>query len=323
MLVGLMQHLLRLLADPTRVRILVAVEKEELSVGELADVLGMGQTRISNHLRLLRDGRALRARREGAWTFYRTSLGAGEAARASLWEAVKEGLRKDAAIKADAARRRAVLERRRRRSKEHFADDGAPVSLETGSLREEILAALAPQSWMVVDAGCGDGFLTEILSERFAKVRAFDHSPARLAAAKRRVNGDGVVFEPGEVDALPLKAGSMDAVFFSMVLHHVPEVGEALEEARRVLRPGGRLVVADLAPHHEEVMRDKMGDLRLGFDPETLAQAVRDAGFEAVRGLPVRDRLVVGRNIALELILVEGRRPLSKTPSRKRRKTNN
>ncbi|MHC4932250.1 MAG: ArsR/SmtB family transcription factor [Planctomycetota bacterium] len=319
-----MQHLLRLLSDPTRVRILVAVESEELSVGELADVLGMGQTRISNHLRLLRDGKALRARREGAWTFYRTSLDAGEAARTSLWEAVKEGLKKDPAIKADAARRRAVLERRRRRSKEHFADDGAPVSLETGSLREEILAALAPQGWVVVDAGCGDGFLTEILSERFAKVRAFDHSPARLAAARRRVKGNGVVFETGEVDALPLRAGSTDAVFFSMVLHHVPEVGEALREARRVLRPGGRLVVADLAPHHEEVMRDKMGDLRLGLEPETLAQAVRDAGFETVRVLPVRDRLVVGRNTALELILVEGRRPLSlKTPGRKRRQKKN
>ena len=194
-------------------------------------------------------------------------------------------------------------------SRDHFAaGNGNGVALETGSLRAEVLAALAPSEWVVVDAGCGDGFLTEVLAERFAKVLAFDHSPERLAAAKERIEEKHVRFRPGEVDDLPLRANSTDALFLSMVLHHVPEIGAALNEARRVLRPGGRVVVADLAPHEEESMRESMGDLRLGLDPTRLAGSLKDAGFEDVHLLPVRDRLMVGRT-PLELILAAGRWP--------------
>lgn len=309
-----MQQLLKLLADPTRVRILLALEAEELAVNELADVLGMGQSRISNHLRLLRDGGALAARREGAWTFYRSNLGDDP-----LWTAVRDGMGTDSNVKADAARRNAVLERRRRRSRQHFAaGNGNGVSLETGSLRTEILAALAPTEWVVVDAGCGDGYLTEVLAERFEKVLAFDHSPERLASAKKRLKENNIRFQAGEVDDLPMPTSSTDALFFSMVLHHVPEVTAALREALRVLRPGGRIVVADLAPHDEESMRESMGDLRLGLEAGALAESLRAAGFDDVRSLPVRDRLVVGRRRHLELILVAGRRP--KRTSKRRNK---
>jgi len=307
------QPLLKLLADPTRVRILWSVEQEELSVNEIAEVLNMSQSRISNHLRLLRDGEALRGRREGAWTFYRNGL-----ERHPVWNAVRECMQADPTLRSDQARRRAVLEKRRRRSREHFAaSNGNAVGLEKGSLREELLAAVAPEEWVVVDAGCGDGFLTELLGERFKRVMAFDHAPERLAAARKRLKKTGVTFQKGEVDELPIEANSTDAIFFSMVLHHVPEIKAALFEAHRVLRPGGRLVIADLAPHDEEGMRQKMGDLRLGLDPEEVARGVRDAGFCDVRVLPVRDRLVVGRSKFLELILVTGRRPDEKRRTRK------
>ena len=307
-----MQSLLRLLSDSTRLRILAAVEAEELAVNEIADVLGMNQPRISNHLRLLRDGDALRGRREGAWTFYRNALSDnGDEQRAALWGVVKEGLREDPSFRADRARQRAVLDRRRHRSREHFAAQaGGTVTLERGSLREEMLAAAAPRDWVVVDAGCGDGFLTELLGERFTKVLAFDHSPERLAVARKRLP-KGVSLETAEVDALPLRDASVDAIFFSMVLHHVPELGRALAEARRVLKPGGRIVVADLAPHDEESMREAMGDLRLGLDPKDLSRRLRLAGFRDILSLPVGDRLLVGRRRALELILVTGDAPPS------------
>jgi len=316
-----MQHFLKLLADSTRLRILAAVEDEELAVNEIADVLDMNQPRISNHLRLLRDGNALRGRREGAWTFYRNALGEkGHAERAALWDVVKRGLQQEPLFRADRARQQAVMERRRRRSREHFAaDDGATVALERGSLREEMLAALVPADAVVVDAGCGDGYLTELLAERFRKVLAFDHSPERLAAARRRL-GPGVLLEPAEVDALPLRDASTDAIFLSMVLHHVPEIARALAEARRVLRPDGRIVIADLAPHEEESMRETMGDLRLGLDPRDLTRKLRQAGFRNIRTLPVRDRLLPGRRRALDLILITGQSPASPRPRKKPKK---
>ena len=174
----------------------------------------------------------------------------------------------------------------------------------------------------MVDAGCGDGFLTELLSERFAEVLAFDHSPERLAAARDRLRGGHghVRFEAGEVDALPLRANSTDALFLSMVLHHVPEIAAALKEARRVLRPGGCVVVADLAPHDEDSMRETMGDLRLGLDADTMSEAMHAAGFEQVRVLPVSDRLPIGRHRHLELILVAGRCPARRKNKRRTNK---
>jgi ArsR family transcriptional regulator len=308
------QHVLKLLADPTRVRILLTLEGEELAVNEIAEVLGMSQSRVSNHLRLMRDADALTARREGAWTFYRNRL-----SDTPVWHAVREGMRSDPACKADRSRRQTVLDKRRSRSREHFAAGrGNGVALESGSLRAEILAALAPPEWVVVDAGCGDGFLTEALSERFRKVLAFDHSPERLATARERLPAPHVRFQEGEVDALPLRSSSTDALFFSMVLHHVPEIGAALDEAHRVLRPGGRIVVADLAPHDEEKMRETMGDLRLGLDATALQGVMREAGFEEVRLLPVSDRLLVGRNRYLDLILAAGRKPAKKKTIKRR-----
>ena len=218
------QKLLRLLADPTRVRILAALAPEELAVNEIADVLRMRQPRISNHLRLLREAGALEGRREGSWTFYRNAL-VDRPEHGALWQAVEATVRSDPLLAADAERRRAVLERRRAKSRAHFgAEPKGGAALALGCLREEILAALVPEAWTVVDAGCGDGYLTELLADRFARVIAVDHAPERLQAAKARLAGKEVDFRLGEVDALPVAAASADAVFLSLVLHHVPEI---------------------------------------------------------------------------------------------------
>lgn len=309
-----MQQLLRLLADPTRLRILAAVAPAELAVNEIAETLGMGQPRISNHLRLLREAGALEDRREGSWTYYRNAL-PGRPDGRLLWQAVEASLRGDAAFASDAERREQVIERRRARSRAHFgaAPLGGPL-FSLGCLREEALAALAPASWTVVDAGCGDGFLTELLAARFDRVIAVDHSPERLAAARARLLGSRIDWRLGEADALPLPAGSADAVFLSLVLHHVPEIPAVLREARRVLRPGGRAVIVDLAPHGEESLRESLGDLRLGLDPERLAADLAAHGFVNVRRLPVMDKLKAGPRRNLDLILVTGEHRGTKRP---------
>jgi len=314
------QQILRLLAEPTRLRIVAAVDLGELAVNEIAAVLNMSASRISNHLRLLKDGGAIADRREGAWTFYRNALrSTSETER--LWTAVLEGTRETPSLKDDAARRKSVLERRRERSRVHFSSHGTgDIQLERGGLRDEVLAAALPREWVAVDIGCGDGYLTERLAERFRKVIAVDHSPERLQAARERVAAASVEFHLGEVDALPVADASADAVFLSMVLHHVPEIGTALAEAFRVLRPGGRIVVADLAPHNEEHLRQKMGDLRLGLEPGPLATAMRSAGFRKVRHGHADDRLIAGKHKNLELFLATGERPAEAGPARKRKR---
>ena len=321
-----MQRLLRLLSDPTRLRILAAVEGEELAVGEIADVLRMSQPRISNHLRLLKEAEALAGRREGAWTFYKNAL-SGQPERKDLWKAVREGLEGDVAFRADLARRTAVLEKRRSRSREYFSassnGNGTTVSergLAQDTVREELLASLLPRNWKVLDAGCGDGYLTEALAARFAKVVAVDHSPERLALAKKRIHANGVEFHEAEIDALPLRASSVNAAFFSMVLHHVPLIADAAVEAFRVLKPGGFMAVADFAPHQEETMREEMGDLRLGLEPETIGAALKSAGFENVQLMPARDRFQHPRcGEPLEMFLATGQKPAraSKKSSKK------
>jgi ArsR family transcriptional regulator len=311
------QRLLRLLADPTRLRILLALEGEELAVNELSEVLGLAQSRTSNHLRLLKDGAALSDRREGSWTFYRNRIAESDATR-ELWRAVSGAMRGDAEVRRDLARKREAIERRRRRSRAHFAQEraaGAGFVLET--LREEICAVLAPRTLRVVDAGCGDGHLTEALAERFDRVVAVDHSPERLRRARERIVGRGVAFAAGELDALPLPDASADAVVLSLVLHHVPEIGPALREAARVLSPGGAVAIADLAPHSEEWMREAMGDLRLGLEPATLRRTLEEAGFQEIRVTPARDRLVARGGKSLELLLASGRKPPAACRTRK------
>jgi len=314
--------MLRLLSDPTRLRILAAVEPEELSVGEIADVLGMGQPRISNHLRLLRDAEALQGRREGAWTFYRNAL-ADHPAGSALWRAVREGLGSDDEVRADAARRTLVLERRRQRSRDHFGAAGAAdaTELEAGTLHHEMLAALLPKGGLAVDAGCGDGRLCEVLAPRYRKVVGIDHSAGRLHRARERLKGSTVEFHQGEVDALALRDGCADAFFLSLVLHHVPHLGAALAEAYRVLRPGAQVVVVDLASHDLEAMRESEGDLRLGLDPPRLARALRQAGFREIRLEPIRDRLLAKPGRPLKLFLAAGRRPHSASRRKRHRAT--
>jgi ArsR family transcriptional regulator len=314
------QKLLRLLSEPTRLRILAAVEGEELAVGEIADVLGMSQSRISNHLRLLKEAKALAGRREGAWTFYKNAL-PEQPAHEGLWAAVKEGIEGDREFKADLARRRSVIEKRRKRSRDYFSSSrNGNGGMERDSLREEMLAALLPRDWTVVDAGCGDGYLTEALAARFDRVIAVDHAPERLAEARKRVSRKGVEFKKAEIDDLPIAASTVDAVFFSMVLHHVPLIADAASEALRVLRPGGFVAVADFAPHHEESMREELGDLRLGLDPEAIGSALTDAGFDRVSTAPARDRYRNGRGQPLDMFLATGHKPArAKKTTKKRR----
>jgi ArsR family transcriptional regulator len=311
-------HAMKVLADPTRLRLLGLLAAEELSVSELARATAMSQSRVSNHLKLLRDAHMLDQRKEGPSVLVR--LARREPMIDELWSAVEPRLESVEGRDGDVARLGRVLDARRRRSRDFF-DRVAPEwdrvgsEFERGVVQWRAIGGLVPDGLVVADVGCGTGFMARALVHVASRVVCIDHSSAMLAKARRHLaaHKKRVEFRRGEVDRLPLADGEVDAVFASLVLHHVPDVFAALREMRRAIRPGGTLVVTDLAPHHETWMSEAMADLRLGLDPTELQQRATKAGFVDATVAPVEDRYVVegadGRKAELELFLLQARVP--------------
>jgi ArsR family transcriptional regulator len=281
--------LLRLLGDEARLRLLRALSREALNVSELTAVLGLAQSGVSRHLRLLREAGLVTEERTGGFAWYRL---AGEAAatdgpRAALWAWLRGEFEKaTTATRADDAR----LEEVRRLRKESFREHG-------GS--EERRQLVPGRSWMawsralglllpavdVADLGCGEGYLTMEAARWARRVTAIDRSAAVLAraqamAARRKVTN--VTWKRGELEKLPLADASVDVALLSQALHHATDPAAAVAEARRVLRPGGRLLVLDLAEHHEAWVRSKLGDRWLGFSERRLRALLAAAGFAEV-----------------------------------------
>ncbi|MGA1534155.1 MAG: metalloregulator ArsR/SmtB family transcription factor [Planctomycetota bacterium] len=307
--------LLKLLADDNRLRLLSLLEREELSVQELTRVTGLGQSRVSHHLGQLRQAGVTEDRKEGSFNFSRFRPGApGSPLSRAMWEQIRVPFRITKIAEEDRARLSAMLEERRaarRAPHDRLAGvwSGVGESLERGSLRSEALAAVAPRGWVVADLGCGAGFLTRLLGERFDRVIGVDHSAAMLEAAQASVpRGAPIEWRQGELESLPIEDAEVDAVFTNLVLHHVVEIDRAVEEIARILRPGGHLVVTDLMPHQEEWMREELAAERLGIPPEVVMEALRGHGFDGIELCAVEDRYRMksthGRVARLELFLV-------------------
>lgn len=292
--------LLKLLGDPTRLRILALVEREELSVGELSRALDMSQSRVSNHLRLLREADLVTERRDGTSTRLRLAAPtAGDVGLvAALWPALRPELATIPEHGADLARLAELVEERELASREFFDRvardwDTIGVDFETGAARERSTASLLSGEEVFGDIGCGTGYLSASLLGLCRRLVCVDRSPAMLRQARERLSQDprGTVVElrRGELHELPIDDGELDGLVCGMVLHHVPRADDALAEMHRVLRPGGRVVVLDLKPHAQEWVRGTLGDHHLGLQPGELAADLSRAGFEHVRLEPVHD----------------------------------
>ena len=309
---------LKLLSDPTRLRLLALLAQEELAVQELVAITGLAQSRVSNHLSLLKRSGLVRDRREGSWSFH--SLVAPSASgpmTPELFEAVLRPLVGGDAGSADRAALEGLREQRRARSREAhdaLAERWAEVGhdFRSGALRAEALAAIVPSELVVADLGCGAGFLSEYLAERCARVIAVDHSERMLEAARTRLAAAPVELRRGELERLPLASAEVDAAFANLVWHHVADMDGAARELFRVLRPGGHAVITDLLPHGEEWLREHMADLRLGVQPDAIAAALLRAGFDDLATRPIPDALRVvapgNRPIELPMFLVRARR---------------
>jgi len=274
----------RALSDEVRLRILRALLSAELSVAELVEVLALPQSTVSRHLKPLRDARLVETRREGTSIYYRKGA---ELANTDLARVLEMRLKELTTAAADTAAVRRVIDQRRQRSKDFFEKVAGKYSSLTqpGGGWEALASALAAgfAGKDVADLGSGEGVLTLLLA-RFAKsVTAVDLSPAMLREVKQRAKQAGaagrVKTAEGDLESLPLKSGSQDAVFLSQALHHAARPAVAIAEAARVLRKGGQLIVLDLVRHDQEWVREKWADQWLGFEGKELESWMRDGGL--------------------------------------------
>lgn len=285
---GLLEDL-AVLGEATRARILLVLEHQEITVVELCRILQAPQSTISRHLKALADAGWVVSRAEGTSRLYGMARGSLEPAERRLWQLVRQDVAPTPTAAQDARRLERVLAERRSRSQEFFQRsaggwDSLRDQLFGRSVWAQALLGVVDEEWVVGDLGCGSGQLLEALAGRVRHLVGVDDSAAMLQAAKRRLRGhDGVDLRRGRLESLPLDDAELDVAFCVLVLHHVPEPLAALREAARVLRPGGRLVLLDMAPHDREAYRTQMGHVWLGFSEEQTLALLRDAGLVASR----------------------------------------
>jgi ArsR family transcriptional regulator len=281
------------LGDETRVRILVLLERSELTVTELAFVLQAPQPSVSRHLKTLAGEGWVEARVEGRNRHYRLAPDLDGPAR-DLWRIVREQVGGEGVYAADMERARVVLERRRLRSEEFFAR----AAERWDEVREELfgptanlvpLLGLIRSEWTVADLGVGTGTLAETLAPFAGRVIGVDRSEQMLAAASLRLaRVTNVELRRGELERLPLADGEVDLAVLALVLHHVVDPPKVLTEVRRALRPGGRLLLLDMRLHDRgPLYAETMGHVWPGFDPEHVRGWMSAAGFSEARAIPL------------------------------------
>ena len=281
------------LADPTRSRMLLLLEKHELTVSELCAVLQLPQSTASRHLKTLGDEGWVVNRSEGTSRLYTMAPARLDASARRLWSVVRDGLSESPAALHDIGRLRSVMAGRRTKSQEFFsaaAGQWDRVRAELFGSRTDLVAMLAllDARWTVGDLGCGTGLLAETLAPFVKRVIAIDASAEMLAAARGRLEGHPTVeARRGELESLPLEDGELDVAVLSLVLHYVPDPARALAEAARVVRPGGRVLLVDMLPHTRDEFRQTMGHVWQGFAPAQTTEWMHDAGLRDVRVIPL------------------------------------
>ena len=279
---------LRALADPTRLRITALLEKDELSVNELQEIMRMGQSRISTHLGLLQDAGLLQSRREGKRTFYRLSTHADKVAREFIQLAVR-GAKETPEYAADLINLKRILSRRHEQAQVYFNQVAGRFDRSYGPGRSWqafghlLLRILPPLT--VADLGSGEGLLSELLARRCTKVIAVDNSEKMVAfgANKAKKNGlKNLEFRLGDLENPPIEPQSVDLVILSQALHHATSPVAAIAAVHRILRPGGQIMILDLLQHNFEKAREIYGDRWLGFPESDLHRWLEEAAFKKI-----------------------------------------
>ena len=302
--------------EATRLRILALLAEAELTVSELVIILGQSQPRVSRHLRLLVEAGLAMRHREGAWAFF---LLAEHGALAQLARDILA--RADAAdplLAADRTRLNEVRRARAEQAAQYFArhaegwDEIRALHVPEAQV-EAAIAEIVGSSPMqaVLDLGTGTGRMLELLAPFTQRVVGVDQSPAMLNLARARLEHAGlrnVQLRQGDLYALPIERNTYDLVILHQVLHFLDDPARALREAAHALRPGGRILVADFAPHHEESLREHHAHRRLGFARDEIEAALREAGLEISAHRDLKPAAKDGGKLTVSLWLARDRR---------------
>lgn len=275
--------ILRAAADPSRLRILLLLKDEELSVAELQEILVMGQSTISTHLSQLKQAGLVEDRRTGKSSLYRPSA---ENAGSMMVDLLAQAQREIAEAATDQAAMRRVVKKRQDKMRAFFDSVAGRLGRDYvpgkswKSLAEAFLRLLPPM--VIADLGAGDGSFALLLAQAATRVIAVDSSQKMLDVASEQALRHGVrnvEFRLGDMEELPIDDGAVDLIFFSQSLHHAGHPERAVREAWRILRPGGRIVVLDLAKHRFEEARELYADEWLGFSEVQIESMLSNAGF--------------------------------------------
>lgn len=284
--------LFRLLGDDARLRLLRVLAQDRFNVTELTGILGLAQSGVSRHLGLLKEAGLVSEERDGVYSFYRLAPSLRDNGHGPLWPLLEEqfaAAQESSAVRADEARLQEVLRVRRENFDQHAGPDTRDgrqlVPGRSWAAWARALGHLLPPV-DVVDIGCGEGYLTVEVARWAKRVVAIDRSAAVLARAKAlagRRRASNIAFKRGELEQLPLDTGSHDIALLCQALHHSTTPTQALSEAVRVLKPGGKLLILDLRAHEEVWVREKLGDQHLGFADDDLAAMLENAGLTDVK----------------------------------------
>lgn len=280
---------LRLAADPSRLRILLLLEREELSVAELQEILGMGQSRISTHLAQLKQAGLVEDRRNGKSILYRMKPAAQLNGFSQLLGVLRQAAAEIPEADEDSEALRLALRRRQDKMRAYFDElagkfgrNYVPGRSWQG-LAETLLTLMPPLT--IADLGAGEGTFSQLLARRAKKVIAIDNSEKMVEYGRELASKHGVKnleYRKGDLEDVPIRDAAVDLAFFSQALHHAPHPGRAVAEAWRILKPGGRIVVLDLVRHNYEEARELYADLWLGFTEVEVTRLLRQAGFKNI-----------------------------------------
>lgn len=281
------------LADPLRCRMLLVLERHELTVSELCTVFQLPQSTVSRHLKTLADARWVESRRDGTSRYYSMSLDELDGGARRLWPLIRDEVALTSGADHDERRLKSVLARRRSKSEEFFSS----ASGQWDHLREELfgksfhlhaLLGLLDPSLVVGDLGCGTGQLSELVAPHVKQVIGVDSSPDMLQEARRRLKDRHAVdVRFGSLEAVPIDDGQLDVAMMALVLHHVPDPARALTECARVLKSAGRALIIDTLPHDRAEYQQQMGHVWLGFPESQMRKMLAAAGFTGIRIRPL------------------------------------
>ena len=309
---------LKAAGEDTRLRVLALLAEAELTVSDLTDILRQSQPRISRHLKLLAEAGLVERFREGTWAFFRLAeRGGGAAVARALLDRLDP---RDQTIERDRARLASVRQARAAAAQAYFRAHAAEwdrirkLHVADDAVEAAIRSALADKPFRsLLDLGTGTGRMLEMFGADIERGLGIDLSLDMLLLARDRLERGGLrncSVRQGDIYDLPLANDSFDVVILHQVLHFLDDGARAIQEAARVLRPGGRLLVVDFAPHEEEFLREQFAHRRLGFAPETVTQWITASGLEPAMHKSLAPEPGSGVTIAVSLWLARDVRAL-------------